>query len=227
MLKCIPFSAKVAALAAAILLGTAATSEAQHHGGGSHGGGWHGGGGHHGGVNWGVSIGTPYFGAYYGSPYWGGYGRGYYGGYGYYPSYGYAYEPYYYGYGYSPYYYTASPYYNYYDSPVGYVQPGTSYQSFYPPDYTTQQNNSANILVIVPPNAEIWFDGKKTSQTGQERMFVTPELTPGKSFSYEVRATWMDSKGNAVTQTRTVMVEAGKRSTVNFLEPERQATRDR
>jgi uncharacterized protein (TIGR03000 family) len=74
------------------------------------------------------------------------------------------------------------------------------------------------IAVRVPANAEIWFDGNKTSQTGQVRLFNTPPLEPGHEYSYEVRALWNDS-GHDVDRTRKVTVHSGDRIGLNFLMP--------
>jgi len=144
----------------------------------------------------GVVVGRPWYGGNYG---------GYYGrGYGYYQPYGY--------YGYSP------SYYNY--DPGWYSTPGVNY---YPPTNVTTlpaptpvlANNTATIEVIVPANAELWFDGNKTTQTGTQRFFVTPPLTAGTSSTYEVRATWVEN-GAPVTQARMIQVQPGQQSVVNL-----------
>jgi uncharacterized protein (TIGR03000 family) len=157
---------------------------------------------------------SPYGGGY--SPYGGGYspyGGGYspYGG-GYSP-YGGGYSPYGGGY-YSPsYYYTSPSYMSSYTS-TSYIVPVLTSTSSSPRTI----NEKAAIEVQVPANAQVWFDGTQTAQKGSERYFATPALQRGKNYTYEVRATWTDDKGNAVTQTREVTVEPGKWSVVNFLE---------
>jgi uncharacterized protein (TIGR03000 family) len=78
--------------------------------------------------------------------------------------------------------------------------------------------NAVLIAVRVPANAEIWFDGSKTSQTGQVRLFTTPPLEPGHEYSYEVHARWNES-GHDVDRTRKVTVHAGDRIGLNFLMP--------
>ena len=207
MFKPTLFFAK-ALLAASALLFAAEPSFAQHRGGGGgRGGGWHGGGGGYGGGGWhgggwrgggwyggiGLGWGSPYlYGGYggWGYPDYGNYGTDYYGGY---PTYGYS-----------------TPYYQ--DNAV---IPSTGYQSFYPPMMTTQSDNTATIEVRVPPDAELWFDGTKTNQRGPVRYFTTPPLTPGQTFTYEIRASGM-ANGNPMDQTRQVQVQAGKRTTVDF-----------
>jgi uncharacterized protein (TIGR03000 family) len=215
--------AMMSALAVATVLFVSQVSEAQI--------GFHvGSGGHGGGTRWGVSVGQPY-GWGYG---YGGYGSngGFYGAnFGYPYGYGYPYGGYSYGYpyGYGSYGY-ASPY--YVDS--GYYQPSYSYmpttnyqQSFYPPTYSDGQTNngqmnqqtpnSASIEVIVPPQAQLWFDGTQTQQTGPVRMFTTPALPEGRASSYQVKATWTDQTGAPVTRSRTVHVAPNQHTVVNFM----------
>jgi uncharacterized protein (TIGR03000 family) len=159
------------------------------------------------------------------SYYWGGY-------YGYYPGYWgnyYSYSPYYYSYYPTYSYYTYPDYYAYYTpsyytyptyaaSPVYYsadavvAAPTTSsYRSFYPPETIAAGPalNEAEIRVRTAPDAAIAFDGHPTVQTGSFRTFSTPDLRPGKSYSYEVKVRWIQN-GSPVERTRTVAVAAGE-----------------
>jgi len=86
--------------------------------------------------------------------------------------------------------------------------------------YYSPGNTSATLDVKVPADARVWVAGQETKQTGSERWFSSPPLTPGKSFAYEVKAEWMEN-GKKVEQTRNVTVEAGKESLVDFREPSR------
>jgi uncharacterized protein (TIGR03000 family) len=194
-----------AAIGAAIaLLATGQPVLAQRGGGGGgagHGGGW--GGGGWGGGGWGHS----------------GFHRGYGGFYGGY----FLDDPFLYG----PYYYGGLPY--YYPPPPPPVQPAPYFpvapinpsvdagpEKIGAPRPLT--DTIATIEVHVAPDAEIWFDGNKTQQRGSERLFKTPPLTPGRTFTYQVRATWTVD-GTPITRTQTVQAEAGKRSVVNFDNP--------
>jgi uncharacterized protein (TIGR03000 family) len=86
-------------------------------------------------------------------------------------------------------------------------------------DYTYGDSvSAANIALIrlrVPANAEVTFDGDKTSQTGALRSFMTPELERGNEYSYEIRARWMND-GKPVEQTRKVNFRPGDRFTLDF-----------
>jgi uncharacterized protein (TIGR03000 family) len=76
--------------------------------------------------------------------------------------------------------------------------------------------NAVSIDIRVPPDADVFFDGKKTTQRGVNRHFVTPPLEEGKNYSYQVKATWNED-GKEVTRTRDLPVQAGQRKMVDFL----------
>jgi uncharacterized protein (TIGR03000 family) len=164
-----------------------------------------------------------YDGGYYGRRYYDGgyYGRGYYGswyGRGYYPwgvgvSVGSA--PWYYG-GYSG----AYPRGVYYDSmPVFYGAPAESVTystSAYTPD-TSTANDRAHLRIIIPADrADIWIQGEKSEQDRVSQDYVSPPLTTGKKFYYEVRARWTDANGKAVESSREIPIYAGQSMVVDF-----------
>jgi len=148
----------------------------------------------------------------------GGYGLGYggygYGGYG--LGYG-GYVPSYAGYtaGYGGY---AAPYVGNGFASVPANPPVNPNANYAPPAQTQQppaNDNTAHLMVVVPESAELWFNGTKTSVTGTQREFVTPALTPGKNFTYEIKARWMEN-GRPVEQTQSVQVQANAWKMVNF-----------
>lgn len=73
--------------------------------------------------------------------------------------------------------------------------------------YTPRSNNAAHIRLRVPPDAEVWFDGNKTKQTGEVRNFYSPQLTPGKTYVYNLRVRWKKD-GQDKEATRKVRVQA-------------------
>jgi uncharacterized protein (TIGR03000 family) len=85
----------------------------------------------------------------------------------------------------------------------------------------SQGDNVAEVVLIVPEDAEVWFDGEKTRQTGSHRTFWSPVLAPGKTYSYEVKARWLEN-GEPVEQTRTIDVSANRISCVDFTNPKRE-----
>jgi uncharacterized protein (TIGR03000 family) len=155
-------------------------------------------------------------------------GRGYYTGRGYYydngASYGgyrrgnYGYGGYYgrrwarrnYDYGYANY----GPYF----SGGTYLAPSGGYISTYPPESTAAAPGDRNAVLInvqVPAGAELWFQGTKTTQTGAMREFESPPLTPGRDYTYDIRARWMGDEGQ-VERTKHVTVRAGETVNVDF-----------
>jgi uncharacterized protein (TIGR03000 family) len=191
---------------AAVLL-SAGPGKAQGRSGGGHFGGYHGGG----------SVGG----------YHGGYYRGSYPSYGYRPYYGYRN----YNYSYYPDYgssplpdNTSEPWYTATGGsyPPAYdIAPGSdnsasgTVQSLYPPTDIIPTNTPARISLRVPDNAEVWFDGEKTTSTGRDRQFRSPPLTSGERYSYKIRARWVEN-GREVTQTQQVAVSAGANVNVSF-----------
>jgi uncharacterized protein (TIGR03000 family) len=114
-----------------------------------------------------------------------------------------------------------------------------NYQSYYPPSdvfslpqqgggysgtpmlpadvLPNPKTTTALVVVMVPTDdAELWFNGAKTQTRGQKREFLTPELPPGQVFSYEIKIRW-NVDGKDFERSRTVSVQAGAQSIVNFL----------
>lgn len=150
------------------------------------------------------------YGGYYRNPgsYYYGYGRPY----DYYPGYG-AYDGAYDGYP------SRRLYRNYYGSryyqPGYYSDPRYAVPAFVEPAYGS---SPARIEVRLPhPDAEVWFDGRKTDVIGARRIFITPPL-PAGTYSYNISAAWHQG-GRLVTEERTVTVRAGSSTLVDFTQP--------
>ena len=78
-----------------------------------------------------------------------------------------------------------------------------------------QAGTAGHIVVKVPAEAEILFDGTKTTPTGPVRLFNTPPLQPGLQYVYGIRARWRED-GREVSQTTDVAVSAGETVNVKF-----------
>ncbi len=92
-------------------------------------------------------------------------------------------------------------------------------QDMQPADYAAgPQDNEAHLLVRVPENAELWFDGKATQQRGPEREFHSPPLTPGQSYHYDVRLRWTEN-GKSMEAKRTIHVHANDWQEVDLTQP--------
>jgi uncharacterized protein (TIGR03000 family) len=74
----------------------------------------------------------------------------------------------------------------------------------------------ATLRVLVPPDAEVWFWDQKTTQSGAERLYLTPDLEQSGAYGYEIRARWKQD-GKPIERTRKVIVHPGNRVTVDFL----------
>jgi uncharacterized protein (TIGR03000 family) len=83
------------------------------------------------------------------------------------------------------------------------------------PAAATAAPTPAQVTVIVPADADVFFDGTPTSQAGTERVFETPPLTPGQNYYYEIEAQW-SANGEPFDQARKINVTAGSRVTVDF-----------
>ena len=168
------------------------------HGGGHSGGAGHGGfhgGGHSGGFHGGFHDGHNFHSghvSHYFYPYYGGYNYGYY-----------------------PQYFNSYPSYNY----------GYSSGSGYLPDITTdgdttdtppQTDTAAHLMVSVPADAQLWFEGVATNSSGSMREFDTPPLSPDHRYSYDIRAQWKNEDGHEVSQAQKVGVTAGAHINVKF-----------
>jgi len=136
------------------------------------------------------------------------------------------------GYYSSPRYYSSSPGYYYSTPSTYYSSPGTYYSS---PSVTYSQPSivqgdteesefvgprGSQVEVILPdPQAQVWFDGVKSSSTGQVRHYGFPEDAQGKMNTHKFTATFLRD-GEQVTETREVRVEGGKTAVVDFTKPQ-------
>jgi len=73
----------------------------------------------------------------------------------------------------------------------------------------------ATLTVTLPADARLTVDGTPTSTTSAVRTFVTPNLTPGKTFTYTMKAEYMKN-GEPVSEEKVVKVQAGKETRVSF-----------
>jgi uncharacterized protein (TIGR03000 family) len=73
--------------------------------------------------------------------------------------------------------------------------------------------------MIVPANSQVIVDGVKTTSTGTSREFVSPPLTPGKTYLYTIDVRTTNSEGKVVDEVRKVQVRANDWWTVDFTKP--------
>lgn len=82
-----------------------------------------------------------------------------------------------------------------------------------PPD------NAAHLQLVVPQNAEVLFNGDTTTQTGTVREFVSPPLTPGKSYDYAITVRRLDADGKSLSDRRVIHVHANDWFRIDFTRP--------
>jgi uncharacterized protein (TIGR03000 family) len=75
-------------------------------------------------------------------------------------------------------------------------------------NYTPRPDNRAHIWLRVPADAEVWFEGNKTKQTGTQRYFFSPPLAGGKKYSYQVQVRW-SKDGKPAERKQQIDVRAG------------------
>jgi len=82
---------------------------------------------------------------------------------------------------------------------------------------------TATINVRVPADARLTFEGVPTTPTGTNREFVTPALTVGRHYTYNVRGAWTEN-GRPVTRERQVVVRAGDRLDIDMTTAPEEST---
>jgi uncharacterized protein (TIGR03000 family) len=87
-----------------------------------------------------------------------------------------------------------------------------------PPASPASLPAQAGIRVLVPADAEVFFDGEPTAQKGTSRLFITPPLAAGKKYHYDVLARWKQD-GKTVERTRKVAVNGGATVRVDLRTP--------
>jgi uncharacterized protein (TIGR03000 family) len=149
-------------------------------------------------------------------------------------SYGLGYSPYGWDYGlggprldYGSFGYNWFPSYNY--GGYGSAYPGGITSRYYSPAVPSaretetraqpRNDNAAHLRLIVPENAQLWFEGQKTSQKGRVRNFVSPPLTPGTTYNYSVRIRYTGENGREVEKTQSIAVQANDWRTIDLTQP--------
>jgi uncharacterized protein (TIGR03000 family) len=96
------------------------------------------------------------------------------------------------------------------------------YRSFYPSSLTptppprrTLKPQRTHLRVHVPAQAELWFEGFRSTQSGQERTFTTPPLEPGARYGYTVRIRWTH-EGKTQELTGQIIVQGGQDRTIRL-----------
>jgi uncharacterized protein (TIGR03000 family) len=100
---------------------------------------------------------------------------------------------------------------------VGYasLRPLDGRNGLYAPSFQVRPDNRARLRLRLPAaDAEVWVEGKKTSQKGSVRYFYSPPLSPG-TYAYDVRVRWTNN-GETAEETRTVRMQPNTSQEVDF-----------
>jgi uncharacterized protein (TIGR03000 family) len=90
------------------------------------------------------------------------------------------------------------------------------------PEKNPEEPNVALMVAHLPEDARIWFEDQPTNQTGSLRRFLSPPLTPGKTYTYTVRVQWPE-EGQWVSQVHSFPVHAGDIHCIDVIPRESQA----
>src|SRR5207237_53145 len=72
------------------------------------------------------------------------------------------------------------------------------------------------ISVKVPqPAAEVFVNGKRTAQTGTDRIYQSPPLEAGETYKYVVTVRWIE-RGQTIEMTKQVSATPGEVARVIF-----------
>jgi uncharacterized protein (TIGR03000 family) len=99
---------------------------------------------------------------------------------------------------------------------------GVTYSTsgFRPGDVTSSASTTpipARLRIAIPTEkAEIWIEGQKTEQARRVEDYISPPLTPGKQYYYEVRARWTDAAGKEVERTKSFPIVPGQPVLLDF-----------
>jgi uncharacterized protein (TIGR03000 family) len=76
-------------------------------------------------------------------------------------------------------------------------------------------DKTVRIKVLCDADSLIDVEGERTKTTGTERIFVSPDLEPGKRYVYHIKVTWTE-RDQPHRYTAKVSVEPGKEATVDM-----------
>jgi len=79
-----------------------------------------------------------------------------------------------------------------------------------------QKPAPAILIVEVPPQATLWIEDQRMSQTGPVRSFQSPPLEPGKTYLYKIRLSWPGPNGQPITTEHEITVQAGQTQRIDF-----------
>src|SRR5262249_35339719 len=75
--------------------------------------------------------------------------------------------------------------------------------------------NTARVIVSLPADAKLTINGQATKSTSAKRVFESPTLEQGKTYTYTFKATVVRD-GQTVSAERKIKLKAGEHTPVSF-----------
>jgi uncharacterized protein (TIGR03000 family) len=69
--------------------------------------------------------------------------------------------------------------------------------------------NRVMLNIQAPAGANLWISDVFVGQGGSSRQFVSPPLENGRTYTYDIKARWMQD-GREMTSTRTLEFQGGQ-----------------
>jgi len=76
----------------------------------------------------------------------------------------------------------------------------------------------ATLVVNLPADAKLKVGEQQTTQTSERRVFVSPKLSPGQVYTYNLKAEVV-RQGKPISWQETVSVQAGKQTQISMKVP--------
>jgi hypothetical protein len=73
----------------------------------------------------------------------------------------------------------------------------------------------ARLTLNLPPNARVWLAGKAVDTAINPVVLESPDLEPDQRYTFDIRVTWSDSRGEQERQ-RTVTVGVGQSTSLTY-----------
>ena len=105
---------------------------------------------------------------------------------------------------------------SFYPRPGPFMVPNGEVQNV---NFSKSDARPAIILVRVPENTKVTFNGWTSSSNSTTRRFKTPVLEPGKEYAYTLRAEIIRD-GQTLVRTHQVVVRAGQETEASIRFPE-------
>ncbi len=83
------------------------------------------------------------------------------------------------------------------------------------PSLKKDEQTRARVIVDLPADARLFVDGRRMNGSSSRRVFQTPDLTPGQTYYYELRAEVVRD-GQVITANQRVILRPGQAATASF-----------